>query len=174
MTAAPIGLRCVPPISHGPPLRPENAMRFGLVVWLWLLYAVFARFARMSRGPRDRHRSRTCRRSRLGPPPGTAGPACARRLRDPARGLGAGYSQAAQSRLRRSRAGSGSPTRSSILTRRRARNRPRDTVKILSDFQADGRAGKIKTFADGLNIPIGLLPLPSAARRSCTTSPTST
>ena len=40
--------------------------------------------------------------------------------------------------------------------------RPRDTVKILSDFQADGRAKKIETFADGLNIPIGLLPLPSA------------
>jgi putative heme-binding domain-containing protein len=40
--------------------------------------------------------------------------------------------------------------------------RPRDTVKILSDFQAGGRAQKIETFADGLNIPIGLLPLPSA------------
>ena len=39
---------------------------------------------------------------------------------------------------------------------------PRDAVKILSDFQADGRAKKIETFADGLNIPIGLLPLPSA------------
>ena len=38
----------------------------------------------------------------------------------------------------------------------------RDTVKVLSDFQADGRAKKIETFADGLNIPIGLLPLPSA------------
>ena len=43
-----------------------------------------------------------------------------------------------------------------------AGTRPRDTVKILSDFQADGRAKKIETFADGLNIPIGLLPLPSA------------
>ncbi len=39
--------------------------------------------------------------------------------------------------------------------------RPRDSVKILSNFGADGRAGKIDTFADGLNIPIGLLPLPS-------------
>jgi putative heme-binding domain-containing protein len=37
----------------------------------------------------------------------------------------------------------------------------RDTVKILSDFRPDGRAGKIQTFADGLNIPIGLLPYPS-------------
>ncbi len=36
----------------------------------------------------------------------------------------------------------------------------RDTVKILEDFQPDGRAGKITTFAEGLNIPIGLLPLP--------------
>ncbi len=37
----------------------------------------------------------------------------------------------------------------------------RDTVKILSDFRPDGRAGKIEVFADGLNIPIGLLPYPS-------------
>ncbi|AMV39554.1 PVC-type heme-binding CxxCH protein [Planctomyces sp. SH-PL62] len=40
--------------------------------------------------------------------------------------------------------------------------KPRDTVKILSDFGPDGRARKIETFADGLNIPIGLLPRPSA------------
>ena len=39
---------------------------------------------------------------------------------------------------------------------------PRDTVKILSDFGPDGKARSILTFADGLNIPIGLLPLPSA------------
>ncbi|WP_165221580.1 PVC-type heme-binding CxxCH protein [Aquisphaera insulae] len=38
----------------------------------------------------------------------------------------------------------------------------RDTVKILSDFGPDGRARSIATFADGLNIPIGLLPLPSS------------
>src|SRR6266567_2776589 len=38
--------------------------------------------------------------------------------------------------------------------------KPRDTVKILEDFGPDGRARKITTFADGLNIPIGLLPLP--------------
>ncbi len=40
--------------------------------------------------------------------------------------------------------------------------KPRDTVKILSDFGTDGRARSITTFADGLNIPIGLLPLSSA------------
>ena len=40
--------------------------------------------------------------------------------------------------------------------------RPRDSVKILSDFSADGRAQKVEIFADGLNIPIGLLPMPSA------------
>jgi putative heme-binding domain-containing protein len=40
--------------------------------------------------------------------------------------------------------------------------KPRDSVKVLSDFQANGRAGKIETFADGLNIPIGLLPMPTA------------
>ena len=43
-----------------------------------------------------------------------------------------------------------------------SRNAARDTVKILSDFRPDGRARRIETFADGLNIPIGLLPLPSA------------
>src|ERR1700733_3565625 len=36
----------------------------------------------------------------------------------------------------------------------------RDTVKILEDFGPDGRARKITTWADGLNIPIGVLPLP--------------
>src|SRR5580700_10633518 len=36
---------------------------------------------------------------------------------------------------------------------------PRDCVKILEDFAPDGRARKITTWADGLNIPIGLLPL---------------
>jgi len=36
---------------------------------------------------------------------------------------------------------------------------PRDTVKVLEDFGDDGRARKISTFATGLNIPIGVLPL---------------
>lgn len=39
--------------------------------------------------------------------------------------------------------------------------KPRDGVKILSEFGPDGKALKIQVFADGLNIPIGLLPLPS-------------
>lgn len=34
----------------------------------------------------------------------------------------------------------------------------RDTIKILEDTTGDGRADKITTFADGLNIPIGLYP----------------
>ncbi len=34
----------------------------------------------------------------------------------------------------------------------------RDTVMILDDFAPDGRAGRIDTFADHLNIPIGVLP----------------
>ncbi len=38
--------------------------------------------------------------------------------------------------------------------------KPRDAVKILADFGPDGRARNITTFADGLNIPIGVLPLP--------------
>jgi putative heme-binding domain-containing protein len=36
----------------------------------------------------------------------------------------------------------------------------RDTVKVLEDFAPNGRARKITTFAGGLNIPIGVLPLP--------------
>jgi putative heme-binding domain-containing protein len=39
----------------------------------------------------------------------------------------------------------------------------RDTVRVLSDFGADGKAGKIRVFADGLNIPIGVQPLPRPA-----------
>ena len=35
----------------------------------------------------------------------------------------------------------------------------RDKVKVLEDLGDDGRARKISTFADGLNIPIGVLPL---------------
>jgi putative heme-binding domain-containing protein len=39
-----------------------------------------------------------------------------------------------------------------------------DSVRILSDFDpATGRARKITVFADGLNIPIGVLPLPRPA-----------
>src|SRR5262249_18015607 len=40
----------------------------------------------------------------------------------------------------------------------------RDTVKVLEDFGPDGRARKITTFADGLNIPIGVLPLPGTGQ----------
>src|SRR5262249_36974930 len=43
--------------------------------------------------------------------------------------------------------------------------KPRDTVKILEDFGPDGKARKITTFADGLNIPIGILPLPGKSPR---------
>ena len=39
----------------------------------------------------------------------------------------------------------------------------RDAVKILEDFGPDGRARKITTFADGLNIPIGVLPIAKGA-----------
>jgi putative heme-binding domain-containing protein len=34
-----------------------------------------------------------------------------------------------------------------------------DAIKILEDFGDDGRARKVSTFADGLHIPIGVLPL---------------
>jgi putative heme-binding domain-containing protein len=44
------------------------------------------------------------------------------------------------------------------------KDRPgRDCIKILDDFGPDGRAKKITTFADGLNIPIGLLPYDDGA-----------
>jgi putative heme-binding domain-containing protein len=39
----------------------------------------------------------------------------------------------------------------------------RDRVSILDDFDADGRARKITTFADDLNIPIGVLPITGGA-----------
>jgi putative heme-binding domain-containing protein len=42
-----------------------------------------------------------------------------------------------------------------------AKEHPRDSAKILEDFGPDGRARKISTFATGLNIPIGVLPLPA-------------
>lgn len=38
-----------------------------------------------------------------------------------------------------------------------------DSVRILSDFGPDGRARKVTVFADGLNIPVGVLPLPRVA-----------
>src|SRR6476469_4871941 len=34
----------------------------------------------------------------------------------------------------------------------------RDTVKILSDFDDNGHARKIETFATGLNVPLGIMP----------------
>src|SRR5436190_9648882 len=35
---------------------------------------------------------------------------------------------------------------------------PRDTIRIFSDFDANGRAKKVTTFATNLNIPIGVYP----------------
>ncbi len=40
----------------------------------------------------------------------------------------------------------------------------KDSVKILEDFGPDGQARKITTFADDLNIPIGVLPLGDGSR----------
>ncbi|MBY0228427.1 MAG: c-type cytochrome [Gemmataceae bacterium] len=40
-----------------------------------------------------------------------------------------------------------------------AKGEARDEVRILEDFDENGKARKISTFAGGLNIPIGLLPL---------------
>ncbi|MGH7223842.1 MAG: PVC-type heme-binding CxxCH protein, partial [Gemmataceae bacterium] len=41
----------------------------------------------------------------------------------------------------------------------------RDSVKILEDFAANGKARKITTFDDNLVIPIGVLPLPAIKPR---------
>jgi putative heme-binding domain-containing protein len=41
--------------------------------------------------------------------------------------------------------------------------KPRDVVKILEDSDGDGKADKVTTFADELNIPIGVLPLRNGA-----------
>jgi putative heme-binding domain-containing protein len=39
--------------------------------------------------------------------------------------------------------------------------RARDKIKVLSNFDAQGRALKVETFAEGLNIPVGLYPYKS-------------
>ena len=41
----------------------------------------------------------------------------------------------------------------------------RDTIRILEDTDGDGRADKVTTFADGLNIPIGLYPYKNGVDR---------
>jgi len=40
---------------------------------------------------------------------------------------------------------------------------PRDTIRIFSEFDANGRARKVTTFATNLNIPIGVYPFQSPA-----------
>jgi len=44
-----------------------------------------------------------------------------------------------------------------------AGQKTRDTIKILEDFGPDGRARKVTTFADNVNIPIGVLPVTDVA-----------
>jgi putative heme-binding domain-containing protein len=44
-----------------------------------------------------------------------------------------------------------------------AGSRPRDTVRILQNFSVNGLAREVTTFADGLNIPIGVLPVKHGA-----------
>ena len=47
-------------------------------------------------------------------------------------------------------------------------SRPRDTVRILADFDTKGRAQSITTFATNLNIPIGIYPFRSRSAISST------
>jgi putative heme-binding domain-containing protein len=49
-----------------------------------------------------------------------------------------------------------------------AKGKGTDKLFILSDFGPDGRAKKVQVFADNLNIPIGILPLPDC--KSCLVS----
>jgi putative heme-binding domain-containing protein len=44
-----------------------------------------------------------------------------------------------------------------------ANRKARDTVKIFDGFYKTGRASKVTTFVDGLNIPIGILPMTHGA-----------
>ena len=45
-----------------------------------------------------------------------------------------------------------------------AKDRPgKDALSIVQQIGADGRAGRVVTFAGGLNIPIGVVPLPGGA-----------
>ena len=44
-----------------------------------------------------------------------------------------------------------------------ASDKPRDTVRILQNFKKNGLAQEVTTFADGLNIPIGVLPVSHGA-----------
>jgi putative heme-binding domain-containing protein len=44
-----------------------------------------------------------------------------------------------------------------------AGRKPRDTIKILEATDGDGVADKVTTFADGLNIPIGIIPIKKGA-----------
>ena len=46
--------------------------------------------------------------------------------------------------------------------------KPSDKLFVLSDFDANGKAKTVQTFADDLNIPIGILPLPDC--KSCIVS----
>src|ERR1044071_5447997 len=48
----------------------------------------------------------------------------------------------------------------------------RDRIMIFEDFGADGRARKVTTFAEGLNIPIGLYPFRSPSTRPSSNSST--
>ena len=103
-----------------------------------------------------------CRGSAENSPGRAKAPACSRRVRGPARRRRARHPQAASTSPSTTAAGSGSPTRVEYPYPCRRGDEARATrVKILEDFGPDGQARKITTFADGLNIPIGVLPLPS-------------
>lgn len=51
-------------------------------------------------------------------------------------------------------------------------SRPRDTVRIFSDFDEQGRARGVTTFATNLNIPIGIYPFRSASSIAPDAAPT--
>ena len=79
-----------------------------------------------------------------------------------ARGRGAQGAQAYQYRLRRQGPVVGHCSQEYPFPAP-AGSKSKDAVRILEDFDATGLARKVSTFADGLNIPIGVLPTDQGA-----------
>ena len=40
-----------------------------------------------------------------------------------------------------------------------AKSNPRDSIKVIDDTNGDGKLDRVRTFVDGLNIPIGVIPV---------------
>ena len=92
---------------------------------------------------------------------GTEGPSFSAGVRNPARGIGTRDQQAVEFGIRRSRKALGDEHGRVSLPRQGGNSRARFGQDSLQ-FRRGRPCQKIEKFADGFNIPIGLLPLPSA------------